>query len=88
LIKKLKTVEFKFRFPDQQNQITKEVRELFDISNKFFQMCELLDEYEVISLDDITNKIFITLFILYLLLIYPIRKKNLLCATTFVSDHN
>ena len=57
-IQNLKIVEFKFRFPDQQNQITKEVRELFDISNKFFQMCELLDEYEVI------------------------------CATTFVSDHN
>ena len=37
LIQKLKIVEFKFRFPDQQNQITKENRELFDISNKFLK---------------------------------------------------
>ena len=80
LIQKLKIVEFKFRCPDRQNQITKEERELFDISNKFFKMCELSDEYEVISLNDITNKIFITD------LCY--KKKNLICATTFVTDHN
>ena len=43
-------------------------------------MCELSDEYEVISLNDITNKIFITD------LCY--KKKNLLCATTFVTDYN
>ena len=43
LIQKFKIVEFKFRFPDQQNQITKE--ELFDISNKFFKICELFYEY-------------------------------------------
>ena len=43
-------------------------------------MCELSDEYEVISLNDITNKIFITD------LCY--KKKNLICATTFVTDHN
>ena len=48
MIQKLKIVEFKFRCPDKQNQITKEEREL-DISNKFFKMCELSDEYEVIS---------------------------------------
>jgi hypothetical protein len=36
-IQNLKIVEFKFRFPDQQNQITKEKRELFDISNKFLK---------------------------------------------------
>ena len=52
--------------PDKKNQITKEDRELFDISNNFFQICELLDEYEVISS----------------------KKKNLLCATTFVTDYN
>ena len=31
-------------------QIKKEDKELFDISNKFFQICELLKEYEVISI--------------------------------------
>ena len=36
-IQNLKIVEFKFRFPDQQNQITKENRELFDISNNFLK---------------------------------------------------
>ena len=61
----------------QQNQITKEERELFDISNNFFKMCELSDEYEVISLNDITNKIFLTD------LCY--KKKNLIFATTFVT---
>jgi hypothetical protein len=66
--------------PDKKNQITKEDRELFDISNNLFQICELLDEYEVISLNDITNKIFITDFYY--------KKKNLLCATTFVTDYN
>ena len=78
--KNLKIVEFKFQRPDQQNQIIKEDRELFDISNKFFKMCELSDEYEVISINDITYKIFITD------LCY--KKKNLICATTFVTDHN
>ncbi len=43
-------------------QIKKEDKELFDISNKFFQICELLKEYEVISINDITitKKILIT----------------------------
>ena len=45
---------------DQQNQISKEDREIFDISDKFFKICELLDEYDVKSLNFITNKIFIT----------------------------
>ena len=43
-------------------------------------MCELSGEYEVISLNDIINKIFITD------LCY--KNKNLLCATNFVTDNN
>ena len=30
-----------------------------DISNKLFKICELLDEYEVIPIDQITSKILI-----------------------------
>jgi hypothetical protein len=45
-----------------------------------FQICELLDEFEVISLNDITNKIFITDL--------SCKKNNLFFAPTFVSDHN
>jgi hypothetical protein len=52
---------------------------LFDISNKFFEICELLDEYEVIPIDQITSKI--------LILDFNYKKKAIL-ATTFVSDHN
>jgi hypothetical protein len=63
-------------------QIKIEDKELFDISNKFFQICELLKEYEVISINDIT----ITKKILITDLSY--KKKNSFCATTFVSDHN
>ncbi len=52
-------MEFKFPTPDKNNQITQDDKKLFDISNKFFKRCELLDEYEVIPVDQITNKIFI-----------------------------
>jgi hypothetical protein len=50
----------------------------FVISNNFFKICELLDEYEVIPIDQITNKI----------LILDFNYKKAICATTFVSDHN
>ena len=79
LFQKFKIVEFKFLFPDQKNQITKENRELFDISNKFFKTCELLGEYEVISLNDKTNKISTDL---------SYKKNDFACATTSVSDRN
>ena len=36
MTQKLKIIEFKLRWPDKQNQITKEDRELYDISNKFY----------------------------------------------------
>jgi hypothetical protein len=54
LIQNIKIVKLKFRFPHQRNQITNEDRKLFDISDKFFQICELLDEY-AISLNDTTK---------------------------------
>jgi len=44
-------LEFKFPTPDKNNQITQDDKKLFDISNKFFKRCELLDEYEVIPVD-------------------------------------
>ena len=52
-------MDFKFPTPDQNNQITQNDKKLFDISNKFFKICELLDEYEVIPIDQITSKILI-----------------------------
>ena len=73
-------MDFKFPTPDQNNQITQNDKKLFDISNKFFKICELLDEYEVIPIDQITSKI--------LILDFNYKKKNVICATTFVSDHN
>jgi hypothetical protein len=73
-------LDFKFPTPDQNNQITQNDKKLFDISNKFFKICELLDEYEVIPIDQITSKI--------LILDFNYKKKNVICATTFVSDHN
>jgi hypothetical protein len=69
-------LEFKFPTPDKNNQITQGDKKLFDISNKFFKRCELLDEYEVIP---VTNEILILDFYY---------KKKAICATTFVSDHN
>ena len=59
LIQKSKILDFKFPTPDQNNQITQNDKKLFDISNKFFEICELLDEYEVIPIDQITSKILI-----------------------------
>ena len=59
LIQKSKILDFKFPTPDQNNQITQNDKKLFDISNKFFKICELLDEYEVIPIDQITSKILI-----------------------------
>ena len=79
LIQKSKILDFKFPTPDQNNQITQNDKKLFDISNKFFKICELLDEYEVIPIDQITSKILILDFNY---------KKKAICATTFVSDHN
>jgi hypothetical protein len=52
-------LDFKFPAPDQNNQIIQDNKKLFDISNKFFKICELLDEYEVIPIDHITSKILI-----------------------------
>ena len=52
-------MDFKFPTPDKNNQITQDDKKLFDISNKFFKICELLNEYEVIPIDQITNKILI-----------------------------
>ena len=80
LIQKSKILDFKFPTPDQNNQITQNDKKLFDISNKFFKICELLDEYEVIPIDQITSKI--------LILDFNYKKKKVICATTFVSDHN
>ena len=73
-------MDFKFPTPDQNNQITQNDKKLFDISNKFFKICELLDEYEVIPIDQITSKI--------LILDFNYKKQKVICATTFVSDHN
>jgi hypothetical protein len=73
-------LDFKFPTPDQNNQITQNDKKLFDISNKFFKICELLDEYEVIPIDQITSKI--------LILDFNYKKQKVICATTFVSDHN
>ena len=52
-------MDFKFPTPDKNNQITQDDKKLFDISNNFFKICELLDEYEVIPIDQITSKILI-----------------------------
>ena len=57
LIQKSKILDFKFPAPDKNNQITQNDNKLFDISNKFFKICELLDEYEVIPIDQITTVI-------------------------------
>jgi len=72
-------LDFKFPTPDKNNQITQDDKKLFDISNKCFKICELLDEYEVITIYQITNKILILDFNY---------KKKAICAATFVSDHN
>ena len=56
---KSKILDFKFPTPDKNNQITQDDKKLFDISNKCFKICELLDEYEVIPIDQITSKILI-----------------------------
>ena len=50
LIQKSKILDFKFPTPDQNNQITQNDKKLFDISNKFFKICELLDEYEIMPI--------------------------------------
>jgi len=73
-------LDFKFPTPDQNNQITQNDKKLFDISSKFFKICELLDGYEVIPIDQITSKI--------LILDFNYKKQKVICATTFVSDHN
>ncbi len=77
--KNLKPSNLSSYFQTKKNQITKENRELFDISNKFFKICELLGEYEVISLNDKTNKISTDL---------SYNKNDFACATTSVSDRN
>ncbi len=75
-------MELKFPTPDKNNQITQDDQKLFDISNNFFKRCELLDEYEVIPVDQITNKILILdfyykkkQFVPLLLLVITIKKK-------------
>jgi hypothetical protein len=75
-------LELKFPTPDKNNQITQDDQKLFDISNNFFKRCELLDEYEVIPVDQITNKILILdfyykkkQFVPLLLLVITIKKK-------------
>ena len=82
LIQKSKILDFKFPAPDQNNQIIQDDKKLFDISNKFFKICELLDEYEVIPIDHITSKILILDFN------YKKKQYHYFCTTTFVSDHN
>lgn len=80
LIKKMKTFDFKFASPDQNNQIQQKIKNHFEITNKFFKLCELLDEYEVITINDITCKT--------LLFEMNYKKKNIFCATCMVTDHN
>jgi len=62
-------LDFKFPTTDKNNQITQDDKKLFDISNKSFKICELIDEYEVITIDQILNKI--------LLLDFNYKKSNL-----------
>ena len=61
-------------------QIQQKIKNHFEITNKFFKLCELLDEYEVITINDITCKT--------LLFEMNYKKKNVFCATCMVTDHN
>ncbi len=76
----MKTFDFKFASPDQNNQIHQKIKNHFEITNKCFKLCELLDEYEVITINDITCKI--------LLFEMNYKKKKIFCATCMVTDHN
>jgi hypothetical protein len=40
----MKIFDFKFASPDQNNQIQQKIKSHFEISNKFFKLCEVLDE--------------------------------------------
>lgn len=80
LLQKIKQVNFKLKNPNQQNQVTKEVKQAFEKSNKFFNICEITNEFELIKLDDINDKLLV--FDFYYM------EKNVLCITEYVGDHN
>ena len=80
LLQKKKQVNFKLKNPNQQNQVTKEVKQAFEKSNKFFKICEITNEFELIKLDDINDKLLV--FDFYYM------EKNVLCITEYVGDHN
>ena len=70
LLQKIKQVNFKLKNPNQQNQVTKEVKQAFEKSNKFFKICEINMRNK---LDDINDKLLV--FDFYYM------EKNALCIT-------
>jgi hypothetical protein len=75
-----KTNNYKFQNPNQSNQVNPELKKKFEISNKFFKICEISDEYELMKVEEINEKI--------LCFEFNDNGKNLLCCTTIVIDHN
>ena len=80
LVQKMKPVDFKLRYPDQDNQIPSDLKKKFEISNKFFSICEILNEHEYIKIDEIIEKV--------LCFDFQYKEKKMLCFTTIVIDYN
>ena len=79
LVQKMKTIYFKFQNPNQINQVNPELKKKFEISNKFFKICEISDEYELIKVEEINEKI--------LCFEFNDNGRNLLFCTTIVIDN-
>ena len=53
----MKPVDFKFQNPNQENQVSTDLKKKFEISNKFLSICEILNEHEYIKLEEIIEKV-------------------------------
>ena len=74
-------VYFKFQTPNQENQVSTDLKKKFNqVSNKFFSICEILNEHEYIKIDEIIEKV--------LCFDFQYKEKKMLCFTTIVIDHN